>query len=897
MPDDPPRRRRRSSISEHIQRVFNVDRSDKNSAPGDRHSQDQTEPVGAPLRNGLHKSEATHGRETPTEQSVPDDTGPSSFTYSSLNSRIPSIGTPDSSPSVQPVVVKYEDTVPRSKPRMTSEDDPNAERDQICSSPTWHKDEHRKERRATKRLEAERKELEKRLLQLEEAQTRLEHGDYERNSRRLTKKQPLGSSNRSSSANTERPRSSSAFSAFFSSSRRSSRSRASSIHGADRNASRRGSSDLPNGPPTLPLVLPERFGAAVSRELATRHGTSLISSHQLQQHTLPKLHTTTKSDDLRENWKMAEAWKRKNDAQGIVVESLVSNPEIRVDGQPVNEKNYWGDGSRIHPPPSELSADLDRELFTASLKREHKTPGTARLPASASSSHGNPVLRSTIPSLRSSLQSESQQRGHSSAPARISANRPLSDFSLASTENAQNLYNSKGFQPAAPTLAISTGGLPKKTRMDPSSNAIPKIYKPSPLSLNPTSTRAPNQKDENRASNNSPGIYPKSLQSAQLQRFPQPYQYEEYRGRNRQSMSAYYPSETTKIRSNEVPDNPNRQSFHGPTDLSARNGNRQQENRYLRTGLYDNRSQKITEEVRQFSNVVPPMKHPGRKSPLAGNTSKDLNHENMPIATGEGTAGFLPESNDKPRYNLVDSVITSPARERTRPGHSRTPSGNSSPGASSYDTADEEVLDIPSAWNSGANNQEPEPKGGYSLLPSAEDSASKEPHDNPVNFRGNVPPPLAPGGPVNMLRRKTMQKTKIPKQEDVIAKLFVICCHCKYWHDMPSKVYAKLACPERLPSESLLARTFSGKRQNSLKNSIFSLDQNDHRRLSMPRRTPSNDTPNTQGTPIAAEPLSSTPSTQPQPLYRPQCCWCGHSMGKSCCQGWTAVVQLRERHH
>lgn len=27
------------------------------------------------------------------------------------------------------------------------------------------------------------------------------------------------------------------------------------------------------------------------------------------------------------------------------------------------------------------------------------------------------------------------------------------------------------------------------------------------------------------------------------------------------------------------------------------------------------------------------------------------------------------------------------------------------------------------------------------------------------------------------------------------------------------------------------------------------------------------------------------------------CCWCGHEMNRSCCQGWTTLVQMRERHH
>jgi hypothetical protein len=28
-----------------------------------------------------------------------------------------------------------------------------------------------------------------------------------------------------------------------------------------------------------------------------------------------------------------------------------------------------------------------------------------------------------------------------------------------------------------------------------------------------------------------------------------------------------------------------------------------------------------------------------------------------------------------------------------------------------------------------------------------------------------------------------------------------------------------------------------------------------------------------------------------------KCCWCEHQMSSSCCQGWTTLVQMRQRHH
>lgn len=323
---------------------------------------------------------------------IAGETMPSSLTHSSRNSRLPSVSTPGSSPPVHPVRVQDEDPKQPASDMSTPNANTNtnttnnastADIDLICRSPTWEKDVNRKERRATKRLEAERKELEKRLSHLEEAQFKLDQGIYDRNSRRLTKKQPLGSSTRSSSANTERPRSSS-FTSLFSSKRRS-RSRASSMTGSDRESR----SSIENGPPTLPLTLPEQFGTAVSRELATRHGTSLVPSHQMPR-TLH--HTTAKSDDLRENWKVAEEWKEKNG--GTEPKNTVTSRRASFRSKFTRSDKHAPNGSSTGYPPSkamatphptthahsqatELSADLDRDSFTAALRAERNAPGVA----------------------------------------------------------------------------------------------------------------------------------------------------------------------------------------------------------------------------------------------------------------------------------------------------------------------------------------------------------------------------------------------------------------------------------------------------------------------------------------------------------------------------------------
>lgn len=78
-----------------------------------------------------------------------------------------------------------------------------------------------------------------------------------------------------------------------------------------------------------------------------------------------------------------------------------------------------------------------------------------------------------------------------------------------------------------------------------------------------------------------------------------------------------------------------------------------------------------------------------------------------------------------------------------------------------------------------------------------------------------------------------------------VAKLFVICCKCRFWHDLPSKLYEAMA----LPMELHKAQTGEGR--------------------------------------VAGARLETAV----------KCPWCEHAMTTSCCQGWTTVVYLHERHH
>ncbi|MCJ1468701.1 hypothetical protein MMC07_007330 [Pseudocyphellaria aurata] len=85
-----------------------------------------------------------------------------------------------------------------------------------------------------------------------------------------------------------------------------------------------------------------------------------------------------------------------------------------------------------------------------------------------------------------------------------------------------------------------------------------------------------------------------------------------------------------------------------------------------------------------------------------------------------------------------------------------------------------------------------------------------------------------------------------------VAKLFVICCKCKFWHDLPSHLYELMALPRKLS-----------------------------------RRDCDDAGAGSHGAGVKEGRLDTMV----------QCPWCQHPMTTWCCEGWTTVVYLHERHH
>ena len=96
------------------------------------------------------------------------------------------------------------------------------------------------------------------------------------------------------------------------------------------------------------------------------------------------------------------------------------------------------------------------------------------------------------------------------------------------------------------------------------------------------------------------------------------------------------------------------------------------------------------------------------------------------------------------------------------------------------------------------------------------------------------------------------------------AKLFIICCKCQRWHDLPSKVYEAMALPK-----SFFKSEMSGKSIGNGENDVLA--------------------------PVSKNRIKS--GLEGKVFTEVKCPWCEHGMSTSCCAGWTAIVYMHEKHH
>lgn len=123
------------------------------------------------------------------------------------------------------------------------------------------------------------------------------------------------------------------------------------------------------------------------------------------------------------------------------------------------------------------------------------------------------------------------------------------------------------------------------------------------------------------------------------------------------------------------------------------------------------------------------------------------------------------------------------------------------------------------------------------------------------------------------------RNTMSPKHDKYLAKIFVVCCHCNYWHDVPSGMYAQMVIPECL--------LFSGLPEPSTSRSSRSSSQ--------ARSAKSSRSKSQSAFSETSSSISSGPASSPKATVK--CSWCKHEMAKSCCASWTTMVHLIEKHH
>lgn len=205
---------------------------------------------------------------------------------------------------------------------------------------------------------------------------------------------------------------------------------------------------------------------------------------------------------------------------------------------------------------------------------------------------------------------------------------------------------------------------------------------------------------------------------------------------------------------------------------------------------------------------------------------------------GMPSLDFLPQLKHQP---LTKPKRTSPIR----PSFTSTPDRVSFPASSQFPVPASPPLKFPSDSNLPSSTSAPDLKlmPRSPLRPSPATAATA---DNAL---------LRPGAN----RRRTMGPLSFGNggvaqglDAKPVAKLFVICCKCKFWHDLPSHLYELMAVPRKLSrrdsGEAGVGSSSAGAKEGRLDTMV-------------------------------------------------QCPWCQHPMTTWCCAGWTTVVYLHERHH
>lgn len=683
-------------------------------------------------------------------------------------------------------------------------------RSEICVSPSW--DSGKKQRgREVKRVEKEKADLEKRLKKLELEQSRRNSSESRREPRRLEKKQRLSRSSRASSVHEDIIKDTSRLPSFSGSTRAS---RSSSIQGFWEWGERRRSvdtmmsslsrnlpcSDATQTMPRLSNALPERFGAAIPGDLIFREPTEISQRDQ----STRSLNQKTKSPDLRSSARLAQTEDDSAHSQDKCVKLENRQPEIEM---------------------SQRNTDVDRSSFTASLGLE----GRSKLKIAAKEPRTPPGVGKREESIHLTVPLSNSDRDD--------AVQHLKDSDSINVRNRNFITNSNQTTTA---VSSASSSMHRKQREHPC-GAVRGINrqnstktKPSPLG-GPAIT-ASDLQDAATAGGKKSGLVAKHRVNSTEKPLS--------------TLESFKDSDPAKsiTRNASLPFGLPRHDIQGGRHgQSAHPDNGELSGElYPESGpIYPSRSwrakyfskgQRIAEGQDKKTISHPNTEYTEERS------KRTIQSLQQPSAYAtENRADVLHRSNNPRVSNTIEleppgltinqlinndkRILPSPSRSMPKDHQLKGSaalkheSGQCELGAS---VATEPLIAAP--LNTIRNVKKTDLLLPVELSKRICDEGkviqSKEPEtsifDNPTESSGRV-----------------LQRPQQPKALAAsLAKLFVICCHCRFWHDIPSELYAKLALPEKIASPALV-----------------------------------------------------------------RCCWCDHGMSRSCCEGWTTIVYMHERHH
>lgn len=749
-------------------------------------------------------------------------------------------------------------------------DMPSGKHGSFNSATSINKATDKNERRATRRLEAERLELEKRILKLEKSEQGHGVSLQQKETRRLTKKQPIRSSSRASSVSGDESRPSRRLSSLFSSSRRNSRSRSNSLSSSDGDYpthlpadAEESQSGLDSGPhatrPHIAVTMPNRFGAVISKELAINNALTPYQPEPVPiQELMPGNPTSIEP--------------KTNDSTGPHPRNIENNSSHEQGPEQVHlvtiDSNARRVESRAPSPP--VSADLDRLSFAATLNLKNRESGTVKL-----SGHRR--------SLRVSSPELTNNRGKHTRGSHKSTRR-----AQAAADAGKSLKSSPG--PSSTNLqAKPLRTAPSRTSTDRYPQRQYKSYVSSPLAVASTvasrSNLSSNAMDSSDTRALQPSIEDDQTPMDSVKKVIDPTYKQTHSHVTRHLVGRDgNEGEGDHARPHSVAKNPRERSVVGYTWASHR----------LQSPL----GKRILTNQHEAHAVT--CREPGPIEPVKKSYSRI--HDTIRSLTDSDVHEAKHAGPDEHRESQGP-----PPRDKTQACQDRAQSFQDTPNLQRLEVYHVSYERKPTQWKGSsssisASSEEPRSED-YNTADEAHSSTSLPRQDDiaPASLPHNddsVPSTLGitnndvllsvgasntglcntPKGRMN----GRMEQLRNVQTDSPFKMLFVICCHCSHWHDLPSELYARLTSPSASPvSKKHKLSTVQGESRAVHK----CIDANIRKGSLSGQCVDSSCI------------MSSASAARSQSPTTVQCCWCNHRMNRSCCQGWTTIIRMCQRHH